>query len=123
METLLLFFSIVIAISSIFIGTRTMLKKNEMEDNKKMDDKEKNNKANLLFKTMKSLTNITPDKEQVIKIEDIRIDFKNLSAKIINYGLDESYLEEAIKAMELSLFWTLKSILVVDYEDMGNENE
>jgi hypothetical protein len=40
METLLLFFSIVIAISSIFIGTRTMLKKNEMEDNKKMDDNE-----------------------------------------------------------------------------------
>jgi len=88
-----------------------------------MADKEKYNKSNLLFKTMKSLTNITPDDNQIIKIEDIRMDFKNLSAKIINYGLDESYLEEAIKAMELSLFWTLKSILVVEYEDMGNENE
>jgi hypothetical protein len=80
-------------------------------------------KPNLLFKTMKSLTNITPDKDQILKIEDLRMDFKNLSAKIINLGIDEKYLNEAVKSLELGLFWSLKSMLVNDYEDMRNENE
>jgi len=69
-------------------------------------------KKNLLKKTAKSMTNITPDEEKILEIEDLRMDFKNLSAKIINLGNDEHYLEESIKAMELTLFWTLKSILV-----------
>jgi hypothetical protein len=86
--------------------------------------KEQNDyKPNLLFKTMKSLTNITPDKEKILIIEDLRIDFKNLSAKIINLGIEETYLNEAVKSLELGLFWTLKSMLVDDYEDMRNENE
>lgn len=87
------------------------------------ENQKKMYKKDLLFRTMQSMTNITPDNEQILKIEDLRLDFKNLAAKIINLGVEENYLEESIKAMELSLFWTLKSILVVDYEDMGNENE
>lgn len=77
--------------------------------------KEQNDyKPSLLFKTMKSLTNIKPDDDQITKIEDLRMDFKNLSAKIINLGIDEKYLNEAVKSLELGLFWSLKSMLITD---------
>lgn len=69
-------------------------------------------KKDLLFRTMQSMTNITPDNDQILKIEDLRLDFKNLAAKVINLSVEENYLEESIKALELSLFWTLKSMLV-----------
>lgn len=69
-------------------------------------------KKHLLTKTMQSLTNIRPTDDQILKIEDLRMDYKNLAAKVINLGIEENYLEEAIKSLELSICWTLKSMLV-----------
>lgn len=76
------------------------------------ENQKKMYKKDLLFRTMQSMTNITPDNEQILKIEDLRFDFKNLAAKIINLGIEENYLEESIKSLELAICWALKSMLV-----------
>lgn len=69
-------------------------------------------KVKLLTDTMESLTNIKPNNDQVINIEDLRMDFKNLSSKIINLGNHPGNTTLAIRHLEDALYRSLKSILM-----------
>jgi hypothetical protein len=69
-------------------------------------------KVKLLTDTMQSMTNITPDEDKILKIEDLRMDFKNLSSKIINLGNHPRNTTLAIRHLEDALYRSLKSILM-----------
>lgn len=69
-------------------------------------------KIKLLTDTMQSMTNITPDEDKILKIEDLRMDFKNLSSKIINLGNHPGNTTLAIRHLEDALVRSLKSILM-----------
>lgn len=74
-------------------------------------------KKNILMYSMQSMTNIKPTEEQIKIIEDIRLDFKNLTAKIINCGNDETNIMLSVRHLEDALYRSLKSILMEKKED------
>lgn len=69
-------------------------------------------KKKLLTDTMKSMTNISPDDDKIIKIEDLRMDFKSISSKIIDLGNHPGNTTLSIRHLEDALCRALKSILM-----------
>ena len=76
-------------------------------------------KVKLLTDTMQSMTNITPDDQIILNIEDLRMDFKNLATKIINLGSHPGNTTLAIRHLEDALYRTLKSLLMQDAVDIN----
>jgi hypothetical protein len=65
-----------------------------------------------LERTLRSMTNITPDKDRIDKIEDVREGYKNL-AKILFVNCPDSLnLDLAVERLEDSLMRAVKSIVL-----------
>lgn len=72
-----------------------------------------------LNRTLRSMTNITPDKDRIDKIEDVREGYKNL-AKILFVNCPDSLnLDLAVERLEDSLMRAVKSIVLG--EGLGDE--
>jgi len=59
-----------------------------------------------------SMTNITPDKEQIEKIEKLRDNYKQLALLIFDSCLNTRESREGIKRLEESLMWCVKAIIL-----------
>lgn len=60
-----------------------------------------------------SMTNQTPTEEKIKKVETLRILYKDAAMALIEMSNEKTYkLEEAIKGLENSLTWAVKSIIL-----------
>lgn len=61
---------------------------------------------------IKSMTNIKPDENQIIKIEQLREQYKNLVILVNDLGENSRCKNIAMTELETSLMWAVKSILL-----------
>lgn len=65
----------------------------------------------------KSFTNQTPSKEQCIRIENVRKEFKKLMEFIIDNGEHTSNLVIATRYLEKSLMYAVKNIVMEETDE------
>lgn len=65
-----------------------------------------------LEKLLKSMTNITPNQEQIERIENLRASYKDVANSLFRYCKNSRELSIAITNLEDSLMWAVKSIVL-----------
>jgi hypothetical protein len=60
----------------------------------------------------RSMSNVTPNKKQIDRIEKLRECYKKCLIGLDKYGTNSTHLEEAAKQLQDSLMWAVKSIVL-----------